>query len=119
MKFFADENIGLTVVKALRKLGLDVQSVIEIQTGISDTKVLSLANKSSRIIITTDKDFGELVYAQKLAHAGIILLRLRDESSVNKFKILKALIEKHTEELKKSFTVATDGKIRIIKPGLT
>lgn len=119
MKFLADENIGLAVVTPLRKLGFDIQSIIEIQPGASDTQVLSLANKDSRILITTDKDFGELVYAQKLAHAGVILLRLRDESSANKLKVLKTVLGKHTEELKKSFTVATDSKIRIIKPELT
>lgn len=68
MKFLADENIGLGVIEPLRNLGFDVQSVLEKQTGISDTKVLSLANKGNRILITTDKDFGKLVYVQKLVH---------------------------------------------------
>lgn len=118
MKFLADENIGLRVVKPLRNQGFDVQSIIEIQPGAVDTQVLSLANKGNRIIITTDKDFGELVYAQKLVHQGVILLRLRDESSENKLKILKNVLEKHREELEKSFTVATESKTRIIKPKL-
>ena len=116
MKFIADENIGLAVVKQLRSFGVDVQSVIEIQTGMSDTKVLSIANKGSRILITTDKDFGELVYSKKLVHAGVILLRLRNESVENKFKILRSLLKTHMDELEKSFTVATESKIRIAKP---
>lgn len=116
MKFLTDENIGLAVIEPLRNLGFDVQSVLETETGISDIKVLFLANKGNRILITSDKDFGELVYVQKLIHKGVILLRLRDESSANKFKILKILIEKHKRELEKSFTVVTDTRIRIVKP---
>ena len=44
MKFLADENIGLEVVKSLRNLGFDINSVIEVDRGATDAKILSFAN---------------------------------------------------------------------------
>lgn len=77
--------------------------------------MLYLANQENRILITTDKDFGELVYVNKLIHSGIILLRLKNDSSKNKLKVLKSLLKTHLEELEKAFTVVTDSKVRIKK----
>ncbi|MBI4079251.1 MAG: DUF5615 family PIN-like protein [Candidatus Levybacteria bacterium] len=91
----------------------DIRSILEISPGIKDTEVLSLANKENRILITTDKDFGELVYAQKLIHAGVILLRLKKDSSKNKLKVLRNLFRAHQEKLAKAFTVLQDNKVRI------
>lgn len=53
-----------------------------------DTDILSIANKDNRILLTTDKDFGELVFKEKLVHSGVILLRLKDESVENKKRVL-------------------------------
>lgn len=113
MKFFTDENIGFLVIKPLRKQGFDIRSILEISPGSKDTEVLSLANKENRILITTDKDFGELVYAQKLIHAGVILLRLKNDSSKNKIKVLRNLFTAHGEKLAKAFTVLQDNRVRI------
>lgn len=66
MKFLTDENIGFEVVVPLRKFGFDIESIIEIDRGADDAKVLAYANRYNRILVTTDKDFGELVYAQNL-----------------------------------------------------
>ena len=62
MKFLADENIDLPIAQLLRKNGFLVDYVLEIDPGINDEEVLNLANKESSIILTADKDFGELVY---------------------------------------------------------
>lgn len=115
MKLLADENIGFRVIMPLRKQGFIIKSVLEINPGIDDIEVLSLANKENRIIITTDKDFGELVYAKKLIHTGIIFLRLRKDSSENKLKVLQNLFETHLEELQNCFTVVQEGRVRISK----
>lgn len=115
MKFLADENIGFEIIKSLRKSGFDIKSILEANRGINDAIVLSLANKENRILITTDKDFGELVYINKFIHSGVILLRLKNDSSKNKLKILKNLFELHLVELKKAFTVVTESKVRIRK----
>ena len=115
MKFLTDENIGFKVINPLRKNGFDIKSILETNPGADDVKVLSIANTEDRILITTDKDFGELVYVNKLVHAGVILLRLSNDSSENKIKVLKSLFKLHLEELEKAFTVVTENKVRIRK----
>lgn len=115
MKFLADENIGFKTIKPLRKLGFDIKTILEINKGLVDLRVLSLANKEDRILITCDKDFGELVYVNKLIHSGVILLRLDNDSSENKLKVLRKLFKMHLKQLGKAFTVVTENKVRIRK----
>lgn len=115
MKFLADENIGYETIKPLRKLGFDIKSILEINKGLVDLAVLSFANKENRILITGDKDFGELVYVNKLIHSGVILLRLNNDSSGNKLRVLKKLFEMYLKQLGKAFTVVTESKVRIRK----
>lgn len=113
MKFVADENLGIKVPKYLATLGFDIVSVKEIAQGKPDTDILEIANSENRILITLDKDFGELVFKEKLIHSGIILLRLRDESVKNKQKVLlKKLRSK--KQFANKFTVASDVKKRRI-----
>lgn len=85
MKFLTDENLGRRIPRYLREAGYDV---IPSHRGISDVEVLVLANKEERILITLDKDFGELVFKEKLIYSGVIFLRLKDESVENKKKVL-------------------------------
>jgi len=115
MKFLTDENIGFEVIKSLRQLGFDIKSILETNRGVDDAIIISLANKENRILITTDKDFGELVYVNKFAHSGVILLRLKSDSSKNKLKVLKSLFWLRLAELEKAFTVVTESKVRIKK----
>lgn len=104
MKYLADENLGIKVVKLLRNLGVDIVSVADLASfGIKDPKVFSLASKEDRILITLDRDFGELVFKQKLAHTGVIFLRLKNESVNNKLKVLSMLLKQ--PGLKGKFTV--------------
>ncbi len=88
MKFITDENLGVKVPRYFRSLGYDVISATEVALSKPDTDILDIANKENRILLTTDKDFGELVFKEKLIHSGVILLRLKDESVENKKKVL-------------------------------
>ena len=116
MKFLADENIGLQVVSSLHNSGFNIKSVLQIRPGIPDAQILSLANQEKRILITSDKDFGELVYSGKLAHHGIILLRLKKDSSQSKIKILHQFLHQYSTKLYKAFTVVTETTVRIRMP---
>lgn len=116
MRLLTDENIGLEVVNHLRQLGHDVKSVTEISPGLSDIKVLKLAHKESRLLITSDTDFGELIYHQKQPHSGVILLRLEDETNANKIRILKSLLTSYSTQLARHFAVVTETKVRIRNP---
>lgn len=88
MKFLTDENLGVQIPLFLKSLGYDVTSVTEVALSRPDIDVLAIANEEKRILLTTDKDFGELVFKEKLVHFGVILLRLKDESVENKKKVL-------------------------------
>lgn len=113
MKFLTDENISLEVVRFLRSLDHNVISIIEEFPSTDDLFVLEKAASSKRILITSDTDFGELVYHQKLHHKGIVLLRLVDERNENKIKILSNLLKTRKNDLKNNFTVVTETKVRI------
>lgn len=115
MKVLADENIGLEVVAFLRSRGTDIASITEISPGISDATVLAKAVEEDRILITSDTDFGELVYHSRQLHTGVILLRLDDERNANKIRVLKDLLDKYSDELAGSFTVVTETNVRIRK----
>jgi len=65
--------------------------------------------------MTRDKDFGELVFRDKLVHSGIILNRLHELSSVNKISIIIKVIEDFQEQLEGAFTVVQPNKIRLRK----
>ena len=77
MKLIADENFPRAAVKALRDSGLDVLWIAETSPGLRDEDVLELSVASSRILITFDKDFGELAFRANLtAECGIVLFRV-------------------------------------------
>ncbi|HET6382614.1 MAG TPA: DUF5615 family PIN-like protein [Armatimonadota bacterium] len=72
----ADENIEQQVVERLRQDGHAVLYVAEMEPGIPDELVLQRANDERSMLITGDKDFGELVFRQGLVHLGVVLIRL-------------------------------------------
>jgi predicted nuclease of predicted toxin-antitoxin system len=77
MRLLANENFPLDAVEALRENGHDVAWIREDARGISDDKVLLRAQKENRIVVTFDKDFGELAFRSKLpAQSGVILFRI-------------------------------------------
>jgi len=81
MNFLADENFPRPAVEALRQAGLDILWIAESKPGVSDDEVLALSVSTSRVLLTFDKDFGELAYRQRLpAHCGIVLFRLTLQS---------------------------------------
>lgn len=81
MRVLADENFPRAAVNALRDAGHDVMWVRESRPGISDELVLGWAIGENRILLTFDKDFGELAYKARLpASSGVVLFRIRKQS---------------------------------------
>jgi len=89
LKFLADENIPLKVVKKLKQEGFDIISISKLKPGINDYEVIELACKKNRIIITFDKDLGRMVILEKIKPPGLIILRIRPESVEYIYNILK------------------------------
>ena len=77
MRFLANENIPEVVVHALQEHGHDVRWIRTFAPGSTDQDVITFAVDESRILLTFDKDFGEIAFRHGLpVTAGIILLRL-------------------------------------------
>ncbi|MDO8725455.1 MAG: DUF5615 family PIN-like protein [Candidatus Methanoperedens sp.] len=75
--------------------------------------VLEMANDKSALLLTADKDFGELVFRQKRVTSGVVLIRLAGLSSIRKAEIVVSAINKHGRELMHSFSVINPGAVRI------
>jgi predicted nuclease of predicted toxin-antitoxin system len=77
---------------------------------------LQRANEHGALLVTEDKDFGELVYRQQLVHLGIVLIRLMGLASSTKADLVFKVFEKHGQEMSNAFTVIAPGALRIRKP---
>jgi predicted nuclease of predicted toxin-antitoxin system len=113
VNFLADENIDRQIVDHLRQDGHHVWYVAEMEPGISDEAVLDLANREKALLLTADKDFGELIFRLHRLAPGVVLIRLAGLSPTSKAEIVASTINKHTTEIPRAFAVITPGGIRI------
>jgi len=113
VNFLADECCDAPLVEALRIDGHDILYVIESLRGEPDEKILDRDFNENRILITEDKDFGELVYRLKLPARGIILLRFDTANRVHKILRLRSLLEQESRRLQGAFITLSVNKTRI------
>jgi predicted nuclease of predicted toxin-antitoxin system len=113
-KLLADENVPLKAVEALRRKGVDVVSVIELSPGLKDREVLNLANREGRIIVTFDKDFGELVVRERARVKGLILLRFAPRSPQQVAEKIWRVLESGIS-LEDSLLVVREHVVRVVK----
>lgn len=111
----ADESVDAAITLALRNHSFTVYSVAENHPSITDEQVLTLANKHSALLITEDKDFGELVVRLRKKHQGILLIRLSGLTSEEKAGIVVKAIKNHFDEMRFAFSVIDFTKLRIKK----
>jgi predicted nuclease of predicted toxin-antitoxin system len=111
MKFLANENIPLELVKELKNSGYDILRIDEFKKGMEDRDVLDLSFKEDRILITFDKDFGKLAVKEKTRTVGIILLRIQPKS-IQYIKDRLLLLFEKIKELKGKFIVVEEDLIR-------
>jgi predicted nuclease of predicted toxin-antitoxin system len=107
----ADESVDFRIVIQLRQIGLTVYAIVEQQPSIKDEEVLSIANENDALLITEDKDFGELVFRLQLPHQGILLIRIADAQE--KIESVVRTIAKYYPELLSKFSVINGNKLRI------
>ena len=112
MKFLADECCDTGIVASLRSDGHDVSYVLKKKPGIHDHTVLLDAYNKERILLTEDKDFGELVYRLKKPTIGIVLMRIDVKERHMKWPRLKKLIDNYKERLPGHFVVIDTKKFR-------
>jgi predicted nuclease of predicted toxin-antitoxin system len=113
MRFLANENFPGAAVAALRTDGNDVVWIGASAPGSSDQEVLTWAARDERILLTFDKDFGELAKASALpATCGIILLRITMPRPNEVGRRLAGLIMSRTDWVG-HFSVIEDNRIRM------
>jgi predicted nuclease of predicted toxin-antitoxin system len=113
MRLVLNENVSATVIAELRQRGHDVLSVKESMRSASDEVILARAQAEQRLVVSHDKDFGELAFRTRLpAACGIVLLRLSgaDRDTDNR-RIVEALESR--SDWAGHFAVVTDSRIRI------
>jgi predicted nuclease of predicted toxin-antitoxin system len=116
MNLVADESVDSGIISQLRQMGIDVVSISEISSGIKDSAVLKIAAENQCLLITEDKDFGELAYRLKLVHHGIFLIRLGDTPRKDRIAIVSDAIAKHFDQLLFNFSVISKSGLRIKSP---
>ena len=112
-KFIADVNVEKTLVDFLKAQGFDIIWIPDYDCKLNDDELLKLANKENRVLITNDKDFGELVFLQKKLTTGIILIRIKGQDVKKKLRSLKKLISLYENKIDNHFIVISDRRIRI------
>ena len=90
MRLLADENMEVASVAWLREMGHDVLWAAEDFPATPDADVLQRANAESRILITRDRDFGQLAFGERRVAHGIILLRLRARNQWRRLTLLQS-----------------------------
>lgn len=113
MKLVADESVDFGIIAILRKNGFEVISILESYPSEPDDKVLEIAVKERSILLTEDKDFGELVIRLKKKNYGIVLLRLSGIKSKDKADIVLNALKNYFDKMNNAFTVIDAKKIRI------
>lgn len=113
MNFLADESVDGQIVERLRQDGHVVLYVAEMAPGITDDQVLEKANENQALLMTIDKDFGELVFRLGRVHNGVVLVRLGGLSAQSKAEIVAVAISQYAASLGNSFSVISPGRIRI------
>lgn len=113
MKFLADESLEYPVISFLKENKIDIIAVRDLMRGARDAEIIDFAFKNDLLIITSDKDFGELTFRLRRPNCGIILLRLNEIESEGKANLLLNAILKLTPDIKNKFIVIDKVKIRI------
>jgi len=114
MQFLADENVPGPVVAALRDAGVDVTWIAESHPGADDEQVLTLAASNGRVLVTFDKDCGEMVFRRgRGASCGVILFRTRLRSPSHLCRFVRSVLSEPVQ-WNDAFSVAEPGRIRSV-----
>lgn len=113
MALVADESVDAGIVEGLRQKGITVFSITEECWGIKDSEVLKIAFQKDSLLITEDKDFGELAFRLKFQHKGILLIRLSDLPRDERLTLAVETIIQHFNKMKNNFSALSKNGLRI------
>ena len=115
LKFLVDVGVGKGIEEYLNEKGYDTKAVRDIDPGMEDEEIIRIAVSEDRMIITMDKDFGELVYHSSIEHSGVLLLRLEDATGTEKLQVVKHILSNYANRIRDCFCVFQKDKFRIRK----
>ena len=113
MRLLVDVGVGKAVENWLASQGLDMLAVRDVNPRMTDAAILALAVREQRLVITMDKDFGEMVFHSRRSHAGVLLLRLAGATSEGKALIVQQIFTRYADALPGNFCVYQKGRLRI------
>ena len=112
MNLLLDAHISRPMLEHLQGQGHDCVHAALLTPGMSDDAVLTLAYEQQRVVLTADKDFGELVYRRNLPACGVVLLRLKLPHEAERLELFKRLWPVIEKNVWGHFIVVTDNTIR-------
>ncbi len=115
MGFLIDVCVGREVERevCVRLPELDIRCVRDIDPRMFDEDIIKLGLSEKRVVITADKDFGELAYRLGMTHEGVLLLRIDDLTVAERIDVIVKLLEQHRDSLPGHFCVYHNGLLRI------
>lgn len=114
--FIMDESVDLRLKSCFAKGTMTVLSIAREHPGLNDDEVLALAYNKDAVLITEDKDFGDIIFRLKKNHAGILLLRLAGVPLEEKIALINNFLKEHLDKVKNSMSVLSENSVRIRKP---
>lgn len=113
VRFLIDVGVGKKVEEWLKADGYDVKTVRSIDPKARDVEILKIAKIEFRMVVTMDKDFGELIYKSGKSHSGVLILRLEDAKGSKKVEVLKKILHDFEDEIENRFCVFQNNRLRI------
>lgn len=113
LRFLLDESTNYQIAPHLRRLGHNVTAIgQDYPASLKDRVILEIAHRENRIVITNDRDFGEMVVRESLAHTGVMLFRLGSVTTQEFIQRLDVVLAEHADALG-SFLVVSRTRVRI------
>lgn len=112
MRFLADESCDFGVVRALREAGHDVKAVAHEFPGATDTEVAADAAAENRVLLTEDKDFGQMVFSGVGSREGVVFMRFPARARQALAASMVEAVDRLGSRLAGGFTVVEPGRVR-------
>jgi len=112
VRWLIDECVDAALAACLKGAGHDIIYMAEVAPRTADAGVMKRATDENRLLLTEDKDFGDLVFRQVLRVPGLVLVRIDPLQRALKVTRLMAAVEHFGEDLFGRYTVIEDVRFR-------
>src|SRR5713226_5817812 len=111
MKFLLDADVEYRLATSLQSAGHDVKTIArDYPRALADHAVLAIAVKEKRVLLTNDRDYGELIFRQHLPHCGVIYFRLKNSKDISeKLRWLQTVLETYQTGLHEYLVITHRG----------